>query len=70
MKDENFIKCNFCDSNAKNNLQKVWVKYKIDKKGYYKEDKSFDTFDVSEPMGSDNLHLCENCFEKWMDGKI
>lgn len=33
MNEENFIKCNFCDKNSMFNLQKVWIKYDIDKKG-------------------------------------
>lgn len=70
MNEENFIKCNFCDKNSKFNLQKVWVKYDIDKKGYYKEDKDFDTFDIEEPTNDDNLHFCEGCFGNWSNGKI
>lgn len=70
MNEKKFIKCNFCDKDSKYNLQKVWVKYNIDKKGYYKEDKDFDTFDIEEPINDDNLYLCESCFENWSNGRI
>ena len=70
MNKENFIKCYYCNKNSRFNLQKVWVKYNIDKKGNYNEDKNFDTFDIEEPIDDDNLHLCKSCFENWSNGKI
>jgi NADH dehydrogenase/NADH:ubiquinone oxidoreductase subunit G len=70
MSKENFIKCDYCDKNSKCNLQKIWVKYDINEKGNYSEDKNFDTFNIEEPMNENNLHLCRSCFENWLNGKI
>ena len=70
MNEKNFIKCNFCNKNSVFNLQKVWVKYNIDTKGNYNEDKNFDTFDIEEPVNNNNLHLCKSCFESWLNGKV
>jgi len=69
MNEKIFIKCNFCNKKSKFNLQKVWIKYNVDATGNYDEDRSFDTFDVEEPINEDNIHLCEICFEKWLNKK-
>jgi len=62
------IKCDFCKNNkAKYNLQKVWVLWKIDKNDNYK---FVSTLDIEEPVGEENLHLCENCFREVEDHEI
>lgn len=42
----------------------------LTKKGNYKEDKNFDTFDIEESINDDNLHLCKSCLKNWSNGKI
>ena len=69
-KNKNFAKCDFCKSPAVANFQKVWVKFNINKKGEYKKDKTFDTFDFSEPINKDNIHLCKKDIEKWINEEI
>ena len=65
------MKCDICGKrDATINVQKVWIKWKYDAKtGDYS--KTFDTlFDVEEPTGNENLHLCNECFGKWRYGEI
>jgi hypothetical protein len=70
MNEKIFIKCHYCNKNSNFNLQKIWIKYNIDKKGNYTEDKNFDNFDIEEPINNDNLHMCKNCFKSWINEKI
>lgn len=65
MNEVNFIRCDLCNKNARFNLQKVWVKYILNTKGNYSEDKDFNTFDIEEPVADENLHFCKKCFDDW-----
>jgi len=47
---------------------KVWVRYKI-KNGEYIKDETFDGFEIEEPTGEDNLHLCRKCEKKFLNGE-
>jgi len=69
-RSHSFVKCDFCDSKASFNFQKIWKKFIIDKNGRYKEDKKFCGSDFEQPMGEDNVHLCKKHLEKWIKGEI
>ncbi len=64
------MKCHFCDLRAITNFQKVWIRFVVDKNDNYREDKNFSGGDLEEPIGDDNLHLCKEHSEKWLNGKI
>lgn len=71
MNEENFIKCDFCKLRANVNMQKVWIKFNIDKGFEYSKDKKFDSSDFIDDMTeNENLHLCEQDYEKWTHGEI
>lgn len=61
-------KCLHCGKQPIVNLQKLWVKWKYDAK---KDDYSSkcEVLDI-EPVGHDNLHLCDNCVTLWEQGDI
>jgi len=56
-------KCDECGKPASTNLQKVWVKWAYDflKDDYSTHDELLDI----EPVGDENLHLCDKCMELW-----
>ncbi|HOL22849.1 MAG TPA: hypothetical protein PLQ41_08380 [bacterium] len=64
------IRCENCGEKARINIQKIWIKWKYNyKTGSYSHD--FEPlFDAEEPVGDNNLHLCEKCFHKWENGEI
>ena len=64
------IQCDFCNSLATVNFQKVWKRFIIDKNGEYKEDKNFDGSDFEQPIGEDNIHLCKRHLTKWLKGEF
>ena len=71
MNEKNFIKCDFCNLPAKINIQKVWIKFNIDKGLEYSKDEKFDSSDFIDDMTEDeNLHLCEQDYEKWEHGAV
>lgn len=70
MSDDNNIECDFCDTDAKFNFQKIWNKFTINKDGYYREDKSFCGADVEEPINNENVHLCGQHVDKWINDEI
>lgn len=69
-RNKNLIQCDFCNSLATINFQKVWKKFIIDKNGDYKEDKNFDGGDFEQSINEDNIHLCKRHLTKWLKGKI
>ena len=63
------MKCDYCNKPATVNYQKVWVKWNIDKKGNYS--KNFKTvFDIDEPVGDNNVHLCGEHEKKFLKGEL
>ena len=60
------MKCDFCNSKAVVNFQKIWVKFIIDKNGRYKKDKKFYSEDFEQPINEDNIHLCKKHLEKFI----
>lgn len=68
--DDGNIKCDFCNLDAKFNLQKIWTKFEINENGRYKEDKNFRGCDIEEPVDKDNVHLCARHLDKWINDKI
>lgn len=69
-KNENNVKCDFCNAEAIANFQKIWVKFLIDEKGKYKKDKNFCGEDFEQPINKDNLHLCKKHLESFLKGEI
>jgi len=69
-KNKYIIKCDFCDSKAVVNFQKIWVKFIIDKNGRYIKDNKFRGEDFEQPINADNVHLCEKHLEKFLKGEI
>lgn len=61
-------KCLMCEKDATANLQKLWVRWEYDAR----EDKystEYKVLDI-EPLGDDNLHLCDDCVKLWEQGEI
>ena len=64
------MKCDYCTAEAVVNYQKVWKRFKIGKREFYKEDGSFNALDIEEPIENDNIHLCHTHDSPWLEGKI
>ena len=64
------MKCDYCDSKAIVNFQKIWVKFIIDKRGKYKKDLKFCGEDFEQPINKDNIHLCKKHLEKFIKGEM
>jgi hypothetical protein len=64
------IKCDYCKLKAEANYQKIWAKFKISRDGEYKQARTFNSLDIEEPTGTDNIHLCEKHEKEWLGGKI
>ncbi|MBI4723296.1 MAG: hypothetical protein HY769_09955 [Candidatus Stahlbacteria bacterium] len=64
------MKCRYCGKKAKINVQKVWIKWDYDPKTDSYSDNHELLLDAEEPVGDENLHLCEYCFNKWKEGEI
>lgn len=64
------LQCDFCESRAVANFQKIWVKFIIDKKGKYKKDTNFRGEDFEEPIENNNLHLCKKHLKRFIEGEI
>ena len=59
------MNCKNCGSTATNNVQKVWISWEYNSvtDEYSKNHKLL--LDAEGPIGKDNLHFCDECFQKW-----
>lgn len=61
--------CDYCSNLAIANYQKVWIKWKVFKNGDYS--KSFKPqFDIEEPIGTNNIHVCEIHEVAFLNGEL
>jgi len=70
MKNNQYIKCDYCKRKAVVNFQKIWVKFTIDKNGKYRKDTKFLGEEFEQPMNEDNIHLCKKHLKKFLNGEI
>ena len=64
------MKCDYCESKAVVNYQRVWARFTIDKNENYKKDTKFDGADIEGPTDEDNIHLCKKHEKEWLEGEI
>lgn len=64
------MKCDYCVLEAVVNYQKIWTKFEINKNGKYKQSQEFNPIDIEEPIGGDNIDLCEEHEKSWLEEKI
>ena len=70
MKNNQYIKCDYCKRKAVVNFQRIWVKFIIDKNGKYRKDTKFLGEEFEQPMNEDNIHLCKKHLKKFLNGEI
>jgi len=68
--DEDRPKCKYCRDYATRNYQKVWVEWKVKKDGGYSQRFKYRGMDIEEPVGRDNVHVCEKHAEDWENGNV
>lgn len=64
------MKCDYCEEDAIVNYQKCWKRFLIDESEDYELDEHFDSSEIQEPTGQDNLHLCKEHEQKFLDGVV
>ncbi len=64
------IKCNFCEKPAIRNYQKIWVSWFIKQKEETYAENPRVELDIEEPIEDDNVHVCKEHEQLWLDGKI
>lgn len=65
------IKCDYCNKPAVRNYQKIWVSFFIrnkEREEYSKNPRP--EYDVQEPNGEENVHVCEKCEERWLNNEL
>ena len=64
------MNCDNCGAPATVNVQQAWISWKYNsEKGEYSKNHKL-LLDAEEPIGSENLHLCRECFCNWKNGGI
>ena len=64
------MRCNFCGKEIKKgyNVQKVWVAWEYDGKNDEYGGTPKILLDYEEPVGDENIHVCEKCFLRYISG--
>lgn len=64
------IECDYCKKPAVRNYQKIWVSWKVDaKKEEYSKEPRLE-LDIEEAVDDENIHVCEDHEDKWLNGEL
>lgn len=66
--------CKYCDNPPVANYQKVWVRWAMTKAGDYQKHPNYEGAyylnKYDEPTGENNVHVCKEHEEKFLDGDL
>lgn len=63
------MNCTYCSNKAVANFQKVWIVWDVNESGAYGDEPKIE-FDREEPVGEENVHVCEKHREEFRSGSL